>query len=168
MDDSFLAILFALGGLGKLAFEDCPAGCLAPRQATPRWGAQAAQVLFQDEEVGGELYVTRDAGLRRGPFQPVLGASVAENGAVWAGAGLKWRVEAGAVFFESSLVPGLYAGDGPDLGSVFEVRSGAALGVELGDGSTLALTFDHRSNGDTADLNPGLETVGVRWSWVID
>ena len=164
MSDGIFAIIFALGGLGTMAVQDCPSGCLALREAVPAWGAQSGQVLFQEERAGGEFYVTRDLGLRRGPFQPVLGASAAESGAVWAGAGFKWRLSRGGFFLESSFMPGLYGGDGPDLGSPLEFRSGLAAGWTFGDGASVAVAFDHRSNGDLADLNPGLETLGLRLS----
>lgn len=162
MEDSILAIVFAIGAAGRLGFGDAFQG-----DASPRLGVQAGQVLFDEEPIGAELYISRDLPGRR--LQPVLGASLTDDGAAWAGIGLRWTFGSGRVWLESSLMPGLYfAGNGPDLGSPIEFRSALGLVAALDSGGTVALTVDHRSNAGLAGDNPGLETIGLRWSWLID
>ncbi len=62
-------------------------------------------------------------------------------------------------------MPGFhFQGNGPDLGGILEARSGIALGYEFQNGGKLAVSFDHRSNADIYSTNPGLETLGVRYT----
>lgn len=162
MEDGLLAVIFALGGLGRLTFGDALSG--DPR---PSWEASAAQVRFQDEAIGAEIAAARSFG--GGALAPVLGASVTEDGAAWAGAGLRWTLGTDRLWLESTFMPGLHLqGDGPDLGSPLQFRSSLGVVYAFDEGSTLAVTVDHRSNGDFASVNPGLETVAVRWTWPID
>ena len=68
-------------------------------------------------------------------------------------------------FAEGSVMPGFYdAGDGPDLGSNLQFRSALGLGYEFAGGSTLSVHYDHRSNADIESLNPGLETIAIRYA----
>ena len=166
--DGTLAVIFLVVGLTDMGLNECPTGCLAERPDTARLSAQLGQVLFQDEEIGEELYVTYDMPRRYGPFQPVFGASLTADGDGWIGAGAKWttrRISEGPFFFEASLMPGLYAhGDGPDIGGALQFRSAIGGGITFGNGSTLTVLYDHRSNADTQDVNPGLETLSVRYA----
>jgi hypothetical protein len=164
MEDAVLPLLF-FGFAGWNLLGTCAAPpCLAPRAVEPRGGAAALQVVFDEEPWGGELLVFHQPGTARGAFRPVVAASFGEAGGVWAGAGVLWRLGEGRFFLESSFLPGLWAGGGPELGSVIEFRSGLALGLALGQGAELALRVDHRSNGNLAPVNPGVETVGISLS----
>lgn len=160
MSDSFLALLFAAGAAGRLAFGDA----LPPGDEAARWGLQGSRAVFQGEGVGGEAMVVRD--LRPGALAPVVAASVTDDGAAWAGLGLRWRLGGPRLWAEGSLMPGLYAqGDGPDLGHALQFRSTLAVGTTFESGMSVALAVDHRSNANISSLNPGLETVGLRVSW---
>jgi hypothetical protein len=164
--DGTLAALFFLIGLGDMTLSDCPTGCLAVRQAPARATLQWGEVQFQDAGIGHEAYGGYDLGRTYGPFQPTAGVSVTDEGAAWAGIGAKWtsaRHIPGPLFLEASFMPGFYVqGDGPDLGGALHFRSAIGLGYAFDNGATLTLLYDHRSNGDTQVLNPGLETLGLR------
>jgi len=130
---------------------------------------QLSNTILDGDMIGSELYARYDMATKFGPFQPTFGASVTDTGDVWIGTGalLEWGFgKRDAAFLELSLMPGFYfRGSGPDLGGVLEARSGIALGYEFENGGKLAVSFDHRSNADIYTRNPGLETLGVRYSF---
>lgn len=164
--DGTLAVLFLAASLTDMALNDCPTGCLAEGEATSRLSFQAAKVEFQGDLIGEEFYVGYDFGTTYGPFQPTIGASVTDAGAIWVGAGAKWTSKdmfGGPFFIEASLMPGFYdQGDGPDIGGALQVRSSLGAGYEFANVVTVLASYDHRSNADTQDLNPGLETIALR------
>lgn len=167
--DGTLAVIFVVASLTDMALNDCPTGCVDPDIATPRLSFQASAVQFQDKFIGQEAYISYDFGWRYGPFQPVLGASVTDTGDTWIGAGAKWTTANsyafGPYFVEASLMPGYYAsGDGPDIGGAMQFRSALGFGYIFDDSATLTVLYDHRSNADTRILNPGLETLGIRYA----
>ncbi|SFR39195.1 Lipid A 3-O-deacylase (PagL) [Yoonia tamlensis] len=167
--DGTLAIIFLITSLTDMGFNDCRNdGCLASESATARVSLQLADVEFQEAIISEEIYVGYDMGRRYGPFQPTFGVSVAANGASWVGAGVKWSstgVFDSPFFVETSLMPGYYdAGDGPDLGGNLHFRSAFGIGYAFDNGATISVHYDHRSNGDTQDLNPGLETIALRYA----
>ena len=163
-----LAAIFLVASLTDMTLTDCKTGCLAPAQATTRLTFQVAQIDFNEVQVGHEIMVGYDLGTSYGPFQPTFGASVSDMGDVWVGAGAKWttrRLSDGPLFVEASLMPGYYQrGDGPDIGGALQFRSALGVGLAFDNGMTLLAAYDHRSNGDTQDLNPGLETISLRFA----
>ncbi|MDO6591593.1 acyloxyacyl hydrolase [Loktanella sp. D2R18] len=168
--DGSLAIIFLITSLTDMGLNDCRTGvCLAQDSATSRLSLQIAEMEFQEESISEEVYVGYDMDRRYGPFQPTFGASIASNGATWVGAGFKWT-SADAIdspfFIETSLMPGYYThgDDGPNLGGNLHFRSAFGAGYEFNNGATLTVLYDHRSNGDTHKLNPGLETIAVRYA----
>jgi hypothetical protein len=171
MDGTF-AIIFFITGLTDTYLNACPIGCYQRQDAPARAALQISDVVFQDDSISEEIYVTYDLARRYGVFQPVIGASATSDGSLWVGAGAKWttqRVIDGPFFVEASFMPGLYAqGDGPDLGLPLEFRSALGVGYAFDNGATLSVLADHRSNGDLKDLNPGLETLGLRFAMVLD
>lgn len=164
--DGTLAAVFLIASLTDMALTDCPTGCLAQGDATSRLSFQAAKAEFQSDIIGNEVYVGYDFGITYGPFKPTVGASVTDLGDVWVGAGAKWTTISlidGPFFIEASLMPGYYTqGDGPDIGGSLQFRSSLGAGVAFGNGMTLLASYDHRSNADTQDINPGLETIAFR------
>lgn len=170
--DGTLAAIFVIASLTDMNINDCQTACLADRGAIERLSFQAAQVQFGDENIAKELYIGYDLGRTYGPFQPTIGASITDQGAAWIGAGAKWTSTSiidGPLFIETSLMPGLYAkGDGPDIGGALQFRSSFGIGYQFENGGTLLVSYDHRSNADTQDLNPGLETVAVRYAIPLD
>lgn len=165
--DGTIATIYLIASLFDMGTNYCADGCLARQDADSRLTVQAGSVLFQDEIVGNEIYLGYDLRHARGPFQPTLGLSVSDQGDTWIGLGVKTRFEIGADgwFAEGSVMPGYHdAGTGPDLGGSFQIRSSLGLGYEFDNGGALSLLFDHRSNADTQSINPGMETISIRYS----
>jgi hypothetical protein len=167
--DGSLAIIFLITSLTDMGFNDCPtAGCLEQDSATARISIQTSHIVFQERRINEEIYVGYDMDRSYGPFQPTFGVSVSGNGASWVGAGFKWTSEGiidGPFFVETSLMPGyFYRGDGPDIGGHLHFRSAFGIGYQFDNEATLSVLYDHRSNADTQDLNPGLETIAVRYA----
>jgi hypothetical protein len=169
--DATLAIIFAITSLTDMALNDCKTGCLAPQSDTARLSFQASAVEFQSKIIGSELYLGYDSTQAYGPYQITYGAAITEDMDTWVGMGLKWtskRIDTGPWFVETSLMPGLhFVADGPDLGGNLQFRSALGLGYEFDNGTTLLVSYDHRSNADTQPKNPGLETIAIRYaiSW---
>jgi len=161
-----LAVIFLVASLTDMTFTNCPTGCLAQSDATSRLSFQAAKVEFQENIIGSEIYVGYDFATAYGPFQPTLGGSATDLGDVWAGIGAKWTTQSLSdrpFFIEAFLMPGYYAqGDGPDLGGSLQFRSSLGAGYAFDNGMTVLASYDHRSNADTLDVNPGLETIALR------
>jgi len=170
--DGTLAFIFVVAGLSDMAFNDCATGCLQQKPADARLGIQAADVIFQEEAISQELYIGYDTDRSYGPFQPTFGISGTADGDMWMGAGAKWtseNISAGPFFVEASLMPGIYAQeDGPDLGGALQFRSAVGAGYEFENGATLAVLFAHRSNADTQNVNPGLETLSLRYAFSLN
>ncbi|KPP91098.1 MAG: Lipid A 3-O-deacylase (PagL) [Rhodobacteraceae bacterium HLUCCA08] len=169
--DGTLATIYLIAGVFDMGATHCATGCLARQDADRRLTLQAGSVLFQDAAIGDELYLGYDLRQARGPFQPTLGLSVSDLGDTWIGLGVKTRFEIGheGWFAEGSVMPGYHdAGTGPDLGGSFQIRSSLGLGYEFDNGGALSLLFDHRSNADTQSLNPGMETISIRYSMAFD
>ncbi len=166
--DGTLAAIFLVISMTDMALTDCPAGCLAPEQAVSRLSFQGAKVSFQDEIIGNEIYLGYDAPVTYGPFQPTVGISLTDGGDYWVGAGVKWTSKGvidSPFFVESSLMPGIYGqADGPDLGGQMHFRSSLGAGYTFDNGATVTASYDHRSNADTQQLNPGLETISLRFA----
>ena len=167
MDGTFAAV-FAIVSLTDMALNECPTGCLKEGVATQRLSFQTGAVVFDDDVTGSELYLGYDHTRRIGNLQLTSGVSVTDEGSLWIGSGAKWtstHLVSGPWFAEASFMPGLhFAGDGPDLGGVLHFRSALGIGYEFDNGNTVTLAVDHRSNGDLLDLNPGLETISLRYA----
>lgn len=163
--DGTLAMIFLAASLSDMSLTYCKDGCVREQDATARLNFSLARVQYQDKFTSNEIYVSYEFGKKFGPFQPTVAASATDLGSVWIGAGATWERSLGDFFVTSSLMPGIYtAGSGHNLGSVLEFRSILGAGYEFRNGGRIAVTYDHRSNGDIANRNPGLETVAVRYS----
>jgi hypothetical protein len=166
--DGTLATLFLVAGLTDMTMNFCDDGCLATSAQTGRIAVSAGDVEFQGNRIGNEIYLRYDVPKSFGPFQPALGISVTDEGSIWFGAGSSWTYSfaQNRGYVQLHLMPGVYSkGDGPDLGSTIEFRSGAEIGFETAKGVRIGLSYDHRSNADTGRINPGLETIQLRASF---
>jgi lipid A 3-O-deacylase len=164
MDGRLAALFFLIAGTDA-SLNYCDQGCFRRLPAEPRMTFGLSVARYQSKRIGQELWVAYDLGHRRGPVQPTLGFSVSEMGDAWIGFGHKWTGTYGRVVIESQSLPGIYLqGGGPDLGSPIEFRSGIAVGYQFDNGGRLSISYDHRSNLDIGRINPGLETVSVRYS----
>ena len=102
-------------------------------------------------------------------FTTVWDGSITNEGGAWFGYGLYqqfgFQLGRQEMFLGLSFAPGLYIQGGEmDLGSPLEFRSGFAVGTYLGNDWRVSLSYDHRSNGDLASFNPGVETIELRVS----
>ena len=166
--NGILAVLFTIIGPTVMWTNYCDTGCFQRSTADGGWAVNVNRTIFQGDFIGSELYVRYDLGHKFGPFQPTFGASITDTQDVWIGNGanLEWTFgKRDQAFVELSLMPGFYfQGNGVDLGGVLEARSGIAVGYEFQNGGKLAVSFDHRSNADIYATNPGLETLGLRYT----
>lgn len=170
--DGRLAVLFFIIGLTDMGLNDCKTGCLARTPAQSALALSYGDVIFQQNTIGRETYLRYDMGTSFGPFQPAIGVSMTDSQDIWLGLGAThttefWQNAAGTSggYAQLSFLPGVYAqGSGPNLGHVIEFRSGAEIGYQAKSGLRVGLSYDHRSNGDIATLNPGLETLQLRVS----
>ena len=73
----------------------------------------------------------------------------------------------GPWFIEGSVMPGYYdAGTGGSpLGGNLQFRSLIGVGYRLNDHSKVSIAVDHKSNADIENVNPGGETLAVRYSF---
>ena len=165
MSDGALAALTLALGLVDAGINHCDTGCLAPSDAQSRLSFSVGQASFNGTDAGAEVYLRRTLGRDYGPFGIAYGLSVTEDAAFWAGIGPLYEIPLGEVFYaELHLMPGIYVqGDGPDLGGPLEFRSGIEIGYEEGN-IRYGLSYDHRSNNEFYDINPGLETLQFRVS----
>lgn len=167
--DGTLAAVFLVASMTDMALTDCPTDCLAPSAAVSRLSFQVSGVEFNTVNIGSEVLIGFDFGVAYGPFQPTVGASLSDDGDYWIGAGSKWTTNdlvEGPFFAEASLLAGIqHRGDGPDLGGALHFRSSLGAGYTFKSGATVSVLYDHRSNADTQVLNPGLETIAVRYAF---
>ncbi|GLO75529.1 hypothetical protein MACH18_26090 [Phaeobacter italicus] len=104
----------------------------------------------------------------RGSFDAAFGAAldVHTTGDAFVGAGVvgTWHLQRGW-FIETSVMPGAYSEnvDLNDLGSTFEIRSSLAVGKTFASGRAISLALSHKSNASTADTNPGVNQLLLRW-----
>ena len=169
--DGTLAAIGLIVGLADMGLNDCSTGCIAPNGVDSRLSISGGNLLFEGDRIGEELYLRYEFATAYGPFQPAMGLSATSDGDVWAGAGAVWTTHfpGDDVFIQFNVMPGLFAaGDGPDLGHEVQVRSGFEIGFEADNGWRWGLSYDHRSNGDLAPLNPGVETLQLRLSIPLD
>jgi hypothetical protein len=106
--------------------------------------------------------------LEKGRFtaRPAGVISVQTEGDVFIGAGVAGRFSFDNNWFiETSVMPGAFF-EGPDLndlGSTFEIRSLLGVGYDFENGQAMSLAILHKSNASTADINPGVNTILLRW-----
>jgi lipid A 3-O-deacylase len=166
--DGTFAVLTLVAGLIDMGVNHCPYnGCLATNEVQSYASLSAGQTVFQDDQVGEEIYFRRDTSVASGPFQWIYGFSAATDGELWGGIGSAYTLSdsRSGMFVQIHTMAGLYApGSGVDLGGPIEFRSGLEVGYQTPKGIRLGLSVDHRSNAGIYSSNPGLETVQFRVS----
>lgn len=108
----------------------------------------------------GDGLIAEDLGIA-----PMIGGFVTTAGAAYGygGFGIEWLIDDSYVVMPFTGI-GLYnRGDGPNLGSYVEFRSGLELGYRFENDMQLGLTAAHLSNAGIGDSNPGLEIITVRF-----
>jgi hypothetical protein len=103
-------------------------------------------------------------------LDPFVGVSGTTDGAVYGFFGLKADINIGDhfVIMPSAAVGAFGHGDGKDLGSVLEFRTGAEFAWRFEDRSRLGVGIHHISNASVGDINPGTEIVSIVYSLPLD
>jgi lipid A 3-O-deacylase len=143
-----LALALFLGLAGSVAVAD-----------SPRVIASLGQQMTTNDPEAYLRYM--GAPLLYG-VQPVLGLSVAANGAGWIGAGAAYtyRPEIQGLFLRVSSMAGLYRkGAGKDLHGPVQFRTALDLGITQPNGMEYGIGADHRSSARIYQPNPGLNTL---------
>lgn len=171
MDSRFAVFFFIMGGLDTY-LNDCPTDCTRQAEVPAQISLQYGETYFQEEVIGTEAYGIYDLPVTYGAFQPTVGASLTNENDFWIGAGGKWTTEGvtdSPIFIELSLMPGLYfRGDGPYIGFPVQFRGALGAGWRFDNGNAISVFFDHRSNANASDWNPGIETLSLRYTMALD
>ena len=91
-----------------------------------------------------------------GKFKPITGGFITGDNAAYIYTGVEAQYKIGILNISPSFSPGYYEkGDGKDLGSLLEFKSEIKFGLDLGKNSTLGYSYNHISNNDWGEINPG-------------
>lgn len=122
---------------------------------------------FTNGELAGAFNFEFQPGVRIiGKLQPIFGAMLASNGAMfgYAGVGLPLDVTE-KVFFMPSLAVGAYKdGAGVDLKKTLAYRLGAEIGTKLANGARLSLDAHMITNGSSLGHNDRTEFIGIKYT----
>lgn len=143
-------------------------------------GAGAFDFTDQDDEsaVGGLQYYSghrvleSQLGSRFRGIGPMLGLTVNTDGGVFGYGGLyaDVRITEQIVLLPSAGLGGYSEGDSKDLGGTFQFHVGTGLFYEFREdqtlpaGSRVGITFQHISNADIHDRNPGANSIMLSYS----
>jgi lipid A 3-O-deacylase len=128
-------------------------------------GAGAFDVLHED--TAGEFRGEYRSNYRLlGFLKPFAGLSVTTDRAVYGYGGFGVDVYFGPnwVLTPNAAVGGFDRGDGKDIGSTIEFRTGAELAYRFDDHSRLGLAFHHISNAGITKRNPGAEMLMLMYA----
>lgn len=120
-----------------------------------------------DNEKAAELTAEWRAGQMFWIFKPFAGAMVTTDAAVYGFGGILTDFYFGRrIVVTPSIAAGLYSdGDGKDLGSVIEFRSGLEIGWRFDNRARLSAAIYHISNASIGSSNPGTEIVSLGYSF---
>jgi len=102
-------------------------------------------------------------------IKPVVGVLFTSKGSVMGYGGIRIDLYLGSHFVvtPNEAVGGFYRGNGKNLGSTIEFKTGAEFAYRFEDHSRLGLQFDHISNAGVGRRNPGTESLVLFWSFPI-
>jgi hypothetical protein len=152
-----------------------PAGAQAqlvgrPDAAHLSFGAGYFDAFQQDDPAAEFRVELRSNWHLLGFLDPFIGASGTSDGAAYGFFGFKTDLYLTdhLVLMPSAAVGAFAEGDGKDLGSTVEFRTGAELAWRFQDRSRLGFGIHHISNASIGDKNPGTEIVSIVYSIPID
>lgn len=178
-----------LGLFGFTEGEEKPPGQLASSSMAPTTIAQAAAnpppakkgdpsfitigggwFDFNDNEQAAEFRVEWRGQKLFWVFKPFVGAMATSDTAFYGYAGFLTDFFFGRrIVVTPSIAAGLYEdGDGKDLGSIIEFRSGLEIGYRFDNRSRLSAMVYHISNASIDDNNPGTEVFSIGYSFPLD
>ena len=122
---------------------------------------------FNDNEQAAEFRIEWRSQKMFWVFKPFVGAMATSDAAIYGYGGFLTDFYFGRrIVVSPSLAVGLYEdGDGKDLGSVIEFRSGLEVGWRFDDRSRLSAMIYHISNAGIDDNNPGTEVFSIGYSF---
>lgn len=99
--------------------------------------------------------------------RPTLGANVDTEGALYGYGGINWEIPIASTGF--SIIPNFMAGlfsrgDGRRLGGPIEFRTGIEVDYQFANAHRVGLAFNHISNANIYERNPGAETLLINYS----
>ena len=166
--DGTFAVVGLVLGLINMGVNHCPnEGCLAKNDVQAYNAVSVGEVVFQENTIGDEIYIRRQTGSARGPFQFTYGASITDEGGMWIGLGntTTYSTPNNRFYAQFHSMPGLYSKGGEEaLGGPIQFRSGLEVGYQNRRGVRAGISIDHRSNAGIYSYNPGLETIQFRVS----
>lgn len=103
-------------------------------------------------------------------FKPLVGVMGTSESAVYGYAGFLTDFYFGRrIVLTPSFAAGYYLdGDGKDLGSAIEFRSGIEIGWRFNNRSRISAIFYHLSNAGIDDNNPGTEVLSIGYSYPLN
>ena len=114
-------------------------------------GKKATLIGFQhqNEELNRDTFL--------GNLSPISGALMTANNATYVYTGVQANYKIGNLKLTPSFTPGLYGeGDsGKDLGHAMQFKSEVQISVDLFENSEFGFKYNHISNADLGDKNPG-------------
>lgn len=164
------AALLGLGSLVALAAVGATSPARAVDLTTPdpsyvTFGVGPYNVLREKKEVQGRVeYRFSDQFFYLKPQVGILGT---DQKSVYAYAGVRLDVYlTDHVVVTPNFDLGYWAkGDGKNLGSWMEFKSGGEIAYRFDDHSRLGIAFDHMSNAGLTKSNPGVESLVVLYSY---
>lgn len=103
---------------------------------------------------------------RWGSVSTAVIAQANNDGDVFVGVGLSTLTNSTKDWFiEGSFAAGYYdaGSSGTDLGGNLQFRSLIGVGYRVSDSASVSLAVDHISNGGIEDLNPGRNSISLRY-----
>jgi lipid A 3-O-deacylase len=102
-------------------------------------------------------------------LKPVVGVLFTHKGTVMGYGGFRLDLYIGPHFVitPNAAVGAFYRGNGKQLGSTIEFKTGGEFAWRFDDHSRLGLAFDHISNAGIGKHNPGTESLMLFWSFPI-
>ena len=102
-------------------------------------------------------------------LKPMVGVLFTSKGTVMGYGGFRLDLYFGPHFVitPNAAVGGFYRGNGKQLGSTIEFKTGGEFAWRFDDHSRRGLAFDHISNAGIGRHNPGTESLMLFWSFPI-
>ncbi len=120
----------------------------------------------RDSRTAGEFRGEVRFGDLLGPVAPLIGAMGTSDGGVYAygGFGIDINFTPNWVLTPNAAAGYFYRGNGTNLGSWWEFRTGAEFAYRFADLSRLGVTVHHISNAGLTKRNPGAQSVALMYS----
>ncbi|MFZ5835119.1 MAG: acyloxyacyl hydrolase [Pseudomonadota bacterium] len=144
-------------------------GVGAARAASPDGDLLAFSAAYFDvnqrDEDAGEFRIEYRADERMWIFKPFGGAMATTDGALHGFAGVLIDIPLwDRIYVTPSFAPGLYHdGNGKDLFYTLEFRSQIEISYRFNNGHRLGASFNHISNANLGDDNPGVESAALTY-----